>query len=287
MSGALLKLFSAVAAAGRRAGPGSVLYVLRRNLDRALLAAGVPILSAEFAEFSVRGFLQHRGFLEHISTGHYEPLLGRLLGDFAGSESVFVDGGAHIGVYSLLASRRIGAGGTVFAFEPDSYNFAALALNLRRNHCANVRPLNMAVSDRIGSVTFYQNPSTFSSSLIHRTGVGTCKPVVVETATIDSVLEGLPLPSLLVKLDVEGAEPLALQGMRKSAARAGRLALLVEINPSALRDGGFAPADVVAEIRTLGLTPQWIDETNGRLAHFSSEDPPRKGNLYCVREPIR
>lgn len=58
-----------------------------------------------------------------------------------------VDIGAHIGYYTLLLSRLVGADGRVFCFEPVPTNFEFLSENVRLNHCTNVEPVNRAVLD--------------------------------------------------------------------------------------------------------------------------------------------
>ena len=59
-----------------------------------------------------------------------------------------VDIGAGIGEFALLASRRAGSKGKVIAIEPSPEDYATLLLNIRKNGCNNVIPLNVAVSDK-------------------------------------------------------------------------------------------------------------------------------------------
>ena len=59
-----------------------------------------------------------------------------------------VDGGANMGGYSLLASRRAGAEGRIFAFEPDPHNYARLLKQVR--HLTNVQPVQKAIAAASG-----------------------------------------------------------------------------------------------------------------------------------------
>lgn len=63
-------------------------------------------------------------------------------------DDVFLDIGAHIGLYSLVASRAVGGGGLVLAVEADPQTYARLCSHLQWNEARNVRALNLGVSDR-------------------------------------------------------------------------------------------------------------------------------------------
>ena len=61
-----------------------------------------------------------------------------------------VDVGAHIGLYTLIASNRVGSSGKVFAIEPDPMNFEILVQNIRLNNLENVLALNYAAYSEEG-----------------------------------------------------------------------------------------------------------------------------------------
>lgn len=65
---------------------------------------------------------------------------------------VFVDVGANIGYFSLLASKLVGPGGRVVAIEASPEVFDLLRRNLELNKAHNVRAVNVAISDREGSL---------------------------------------------------------------------------------------------------------------------------------------
>lgn len=72
----------------------------------------------------------------------------------------FVDVGAHVGYFSVMASRRVGAAGRVLAFEPEPGNFALLEENLRRNGCTNATAHAAAVGARGGTVELHLAAAT-------------------------------------------------------------------------------------------------------------------------------
>ena len=62
---------------------------------------------------------------------------------------VFIDVGANIGYYSMLASRLVGPSGSVVAIEPSPTNFSELKRNIALNHALNIRAIDMAVGDEV------------------------------------------------------------------------------------------------------------------------------------------
>lgn len=122
---------------------------------------------------------------------------------------IFLDVGANIGLYSLIAATRRLAG-KVIAFEPDARSLAALHANLMINgvrDSVEVRPI--ALSDHDGVVRFSPDPGT-SSCRSRVSGDGT---VSVPCAMLDTQLPTAG-KRLFFKVDIEGHELAALAGMR-------------------------------------------------------------------------
>ena len=116
-----------------------------------------------------------------------------------------LDVGANHGYFTLLASSLVGHGGHVYSFEPDPPVAKLLFENVRLNNCANVKLHHAAVSNAAGTTRF-NVPAP-------RPGA---PPVAVEVPVIviDAIAEEMP-KARLVKIDVAGAELLALEGMRE------------------------------------------------------------------------
>jgi predicted RNA methylase len=86
-------------------------------------------LGVDFEGLRLYGYLRHRSFLHSLIGEPYEPLARALFVEALRPDCVVVDGGAHIGLYSLLAARMLPRGARIFAFEPDPYNRRAFAVN--------------------------------------------------------------------------------------------------------------------------------------------------------------
>ena len=89
--------------------------------------------------------------------GKWEPVITRYVLDRLGTGDVFIDVGANIGYYTLIASRRVGPNGRVFAIEAASSIFEKLQQNLAQNAVHNVTAFNVAVSDKPGQVPVWLN----------------------------------------------------------------------------------------------------------------------------------
>jgi FkbM family methyltransferase len=265
---------------GTRAAPA--LRAAREVVDRACGACGRPPLKVELEHFHLWGYLRHRSFLHQVATGSYEPLLRSLLEEFLRPGAAVIDGGAHIGLYTLLAGHRVGSAGHVIAFEPDPYNLRALEFNVRSAALANVRVIAAALSDELGTSPFHVSSGTIGSSIAKKTYIDDYRSTLeVRTSTIDHHLGDLPLPALLVKLDVEGAEPLAIRGAQRALQRCSDGRVILEHNPSALRDDGAAMAGALRLLRSLGFSVQAIDEGASRLHPLGESPPPSKCNLVA------
>jgi FkbM family methyltransferase len=145
--------------------------------------------------------------------GFYEYEKQKLISREVRPGSVFWDVGANVGFYSLLASKLVGSG-KVFAFEPVPRNLAYLREHLALNRVANVQVLSIAVSDKNGSSHFKTEETGFMG---HLSGEG---GITVPTATLDSLVDdGAVIPPDYVKMDIEGAELMALRGANRTFQR--------------------------------------------------------------------
>ena len=265
----------------RRSGLGGFVDRGRHAVDALCFRLGMLPLRLRVDGLVFRGFLRDRSFLESVAAG-YEPFTHELLLNALKPGVTFVDGGAHIGLYTILAAREKPEA-RIWAFEPDPLNFRALTANVTRNGVMNTTIIPRALSARGSRAILYRNRGGRGNSLVARTDVGPTQPIEVTTTSLDDELAGEPLHRLVVKLDVEGAEPAALQGMRGVLARAQDAMVILEVNPGALRDAGTSPEALVEVIQGVGLHPLAINEAGHRLEPLTPALLARKGNLLCRR----
>jgi FkbM family methyltransferase len=165
------------------------------------------------------------------TTGEYERPVQEVLCQLLKEGDVFYDVGANVGFFTLLAARKVGSGGFVYAFEPVPSNAEQIQRNAVLNGCENICVVNVAVSDTVGRGELFLARHAGGSTLAECGAppdlIGT---VEVETISIDSHVkrEMVRMPNV-VKIDVEGAELSVLQGMRE-VLRTARPVLLIEFD---------------------------------------------------------
>jgi len=154
--------------------------------------------------------------------------------------TTFVDGGAHVGHYTLLAAKRVGPEGRVVSFEPDPRNRERLERNVALNGFSHVTVLPFALYDSEGEVPFTRAPEgdTGRGAISANGAIDT-----VNTVRLDDVFERERIERLdVLKLDIEGAEAAALVGAAGLLERR-RPAVLFEVNRiSGTDDSVTAPA---------------------------------------------
>ena len=186
----------------------------------------------------------------------YEPETTRLLLNFLKARQTFIDVGAHIGYFTLLAARAVEPTGRVYAFEPAPANRDLLLRNIRVNgYNAIVTVVPKVVCDRSGAVSlFLSKEDSGSNSILPSPLVGT-DSVSVEATTLDEFFEGEGWPPVhLIKMDIEGAEKAALKGMRELSRRNPQLRLVIEFFPQNLQVAKVSPEELFQALRVLGFT---------------------------------
>ncbi len=180
-----------------------------------------------------------------------------LLGRLCREGMSVLDLGANVGFHTLLFARSVGSGGHVWAFEPDPDNFATLCRNLELNAYGNVTAVQAAVGTSTGRGSLYRSPFYCD----HRT-YPTEEGQQGVQVTMVSVDEFLPPGQRVdfVKMDIQGAEGMALQGMKKTLVSNPGVVILMEFWPEGLRKTGFPPEMVLSELENLGFALYRIDE---------------------------
>jgi FkbM family methyltransferase len=182
---------------------------------------------------------------ELLASRAYEPHVTDRLRQFLVPGGVFVDIGANIGYYTLLAARRLGREGRVIAFEPNPVSLKVLLLNTAPEG-DTIRVYPFAVSDREGFLSLMRIVSIASSKHVAEDELRYPSDVGLTYAVrLDDVLRDEPRIDVL-KCDIDGHDYRAIQGGLATLART-RPVVFAEFNPGTLRS--FSEIDPVEYLR--------------------------------------
>lgn len=208
---------------------------LRLSGVKKIVIDGVELLFTQ-QDAQSRIFFNHPFFSGEL----YEREVARHLVNRIRESNCFVDVGANMGFYSVLAGKILSQrGGVVHAIEMDAENVKRIRANLRLNGLRNVIIHEVALGDQSGTVEYYRCGSFRNTLEVSANKRERYEQVSVPMTTLDSLLREMEVPPDVIKIDVEGAEYLVLKGMNATM---------------------MSPADIYCEVH--------IDESEGGLSSF-------------------
>ena len=143
--------------------------------------------------------------------GVWEPEISHLVGQILKPGDVFVDIGANVGYDTLLGSSLVGPQGQVISIEASPIAFARLKENIALNKSTNIRAVNVAVSDRVGTLDLFDLQGANSGAATTLAGRGGKLIGSVDALPLAQILTPTEMSSVrLIKIDVEGAEAIIL-----------------------------------------------------------------------------
>ncbi len=193
----------------------------------------------------------------------YEAPVERVLLSNLRPGTVFYDVGGHIGVFSLIAARNLGAHGSVFVFEPDPSNVRRIKEHAFRNQLDSIRIIPKAVCSTVGRLRFQRASSQSSmnrGALVEAASAAEEFTIEVESITLDAIAREHALPSL-IKIDVEGSEAAVLRGSEE-IFRSAKPLLVCEIHHEQ------ASSDVTRWLLERGYMFQWLESSTKFPRHL-------------------
>jgi len=225
---------------------------------------------------------------EHIQQqlfwyGYYEKEVGDLIKKILKPNEVFLDIGANIGYFSLLAAIHQPSA-KIFSFEPVTSIFKQFEENIALNKISSVTVINAAVGERddlkeiyistadnIGMSSF-QEPENYSG-----------RKEKVKVIAIDGWFKSSGLPKIdLVKIDIEGSELSALKGMTKTLLNF-KPVIIVEVNPDTLRLFDHRSLDIFDHLKQLGFTGFLISKA-AKLETINENLLQEAGNVLFIHD---
>lgn len=214
------------------------------------------------------------GITGNIYAGMHEFNEMAFLLHFLQDEDAFIDVGANVGAYTMLASGVCGA--TTIALEPVNSTFDILLKNIELNQLKDkATAINAAAGSETGTIKFTSANDT-TNHVVAENEVITSENIEVKLLTIDSLIQkNIPR---LVKIDVEGFEAEVLKGMTNTLNAEGLKGIIIELNGSGNRYG-YNEADIHQNLLKQGFQPYLYDPFKRTL----SETPTfgTHNTIYC------
>lgn len=242
----------------------SVNYVLRRlkkdYRTRTFFGASIRCNATDLIQTMILHF------------GAWEPNISRTIERILKPGDTFLDIGENIGYHTLLGSRLVGPAGRVIAIEASPRIFDVLARHLAENGAANVDPINVAVSDRAGTLTLYDGGAFNLGSATTLPSRGLPAIGTVQALPLDQILSPADRSRIrLIKMDVEGAEPQILRQILADLGSFPRdMDLIVEVSP---RDNRPEWEDIFHRMFACGFTAHAIENDYTSLWYLKWRRP--------------
>jgi FkbM family methyltransferase len=215
-----------------------------------------------------------------VNRGHFERDEIELASRYLRPGMTAIDVGANRGAFTASMARSVAPDGVVHAFEPGAAARAQLARTLELNGIGNVEVVAAAVADGVGEAALAHYGAGFESwsSLVRREidlGETLMLPVTDETVptlTLDDYCAERGIARIdVLKVDVEGAEPLVLAGGARLLGSHAIDVTLIEVSDSTLSAAGATSHDLLDVLERAGLRTYVLED--GRLVPFRVAGP--------------
>ncbi|MEO5924916.1 MAG: FkbM family methyltransferase [Bryobacteraceae bacterium] len=207
--------------------------------------------------------------------GNAEPELASFISRTLKPGMTFWDIGSHIGEYALVASPLVTETGRVEAFEPQPAMFEFLRENVTRNGLVNTTVHDVAISNQTGVVQMSLPVEPSIACLQLGPTASDLPSVNVTTAPLDAIHAITERTPDLIKVDVEGAELLVLNGAQELLDLPGLDAPMwvMEYEPDNCLAFGYQAGDLLTKFRAHGLFTYWLTPA-GRSELILDANPP-------------
>lgn len=226
-----------------------------------------------------------------IFMGSFEPEVGRFLIAFLRPGMVCIDIGANIGVFTLLMAELVGFGGQLHAFEPGPSEFEQLKANVALNSLTNVtlNPVAVCAENGDAKLTVCGEGWGAFNTLGQVSHPGVRADVKrdilkVPTVTLDSYIRDHDINRIdLVKVDVEGAELMVLQGARALLDQAIAPTWAIEVADATTKGLGYPAKAICDYLSSYGYTLYCTDRKTGEWHLWSPNDISENYNVIATK----
>lgn len=206
-----------------------------------------------------------------MAMGIYEPETCDLIKKLLCPGMVCLDIGAQTGFYTCLMAQIVGADGEIIAFEPMDRSFNLIKKNIDENNWQDRVSLHhLACSDSSGEIS-----------------VGIASGMVVADSNGGHIIKSIKIDDLkldhvdFIKIDVEGHEPKAINGMEKLLSSSAPV-VLTEVNQYWLTQAGSSATEYMTILKDIGYTLFDIEKNLCEIHKFETGDEHLNINILAI-----
>jgi len=195
---------------------------------------------------------------------------------------ISLDVGANIGYYTLLLAT-LSQNGKVYAFEPNRLDYNVLKLNTSINNFKNITTNNLALSNKNSYETFNITQDSGFSSFRDTQREKIDKIIKVKTKTLDSYVEKNNIKRIdFIKLDIEGAEKIMLEGAQKTLTTIKPKIMMIEICKENLKPYQETGETVINFLNQFHYQPYILK--NNKLELFNTKEYGKSIDIYFIHK---
>lgn len=234
----------------------------------------------------------HNSILGNLqNTGAYEPGTQFFFMRVLRKGEVFIDIGAHVGYFTMIAAAMVGDTGKIISVEPIEDNFRMLTRNIEVNNLKNVHAVRSVISGTDGDIEFHHNldndgghalwkPSLHPSNERTRNAP---KAEVLPSMTMSSLLTKFECEHVrAMKIDTEGAERMILESGEEFFRGGGADFIIAEVNSTGLDLLGSNVDDFFAFARSLGFVILLPNDDGSAPRLLTNDNRPTPKYVYNV-----
>lgn len=225
---------------------------------------------------------------ELIYNDRFEKTELKFLTRFLSKGDHFVDVGANIGLFSMIASKTVGQKGSIISFEPTPETFRRLNENIILNKYGNIKSFPFALAEFSGTTSFYTYPEGRDAwNTLSKPQEEKYEEIIIQTFALDDFIHdnvSLFNNVTLLKIDVEGWEIPAFKGGNKFFSSPQAPTLMVEFCDIQAQKANLSCTDLYNLLENYGYKMYKYDGKKNIL--FAQENKPRfvYENLIALKE---
>ena len=232
-----------------------------------------------------RMYLDSRDSLGLLGNQRYEPDEIEFAKNSIHKGDVVLDIGAHIGYYTLFFASLVGERGKVYAFEPDPDNFALLKKNVELNGYRNVVLEQAAVSNQSGRTRLFLCDYNKGMHRIYDSKHSK-RAIDIGVLRLDDYFSDYDGKIDFIKMDIEGAELSAVQGMSSLLRKNRQVTIVTEFTPANIRGFGAEPEHYISLLADSGFSWHDLNDKNrlepADFPELLRANPRERRSLYLL-----